>query len=131
MLLHLANVALWIRILDIEEGRYNETRSSRNVVHKAHAKSAMDSKKAKLRGYGTANYGRKTITTIKRRQCKFLGHVISTGGLENVAIWGKIQGQKSLGRQRAKPLEDFKDSHTTQEILVKSYARSFMAANVV
>ena len=50
----LTNTALLIRIVDPEEGRCKETRNNRNVVHKAHAKSAMDSKNVKLRGYGNS-----------------------------------------------------------------------------
>ena len=70
----------------------------------------------------TAYYGRKMIATIKGRQCKFLRHVIRKGEVGNLVISGKIQGRKSRGRQRAKLLENFKDSYTTQEIFVKNYA---------
>ena len=89
----------------------------------------MDSKKVKLRGYGNSKLWQENDYNNKKKTIQISW--VSTGELENVAISGKIQGQKSLGRQRAEPLEDFKDSHTTQEILVKSYARTFMAANVV
>ena len=95
-----------------EESRFKDTRSSRNVVHKAHAKSAMDSKKVKLRGYGNSKLWQENDCNSEKRQCKFLRQVIRKREMENVGkirkTSGKTQGWKSRGRHRAKLLENFR-----------------------
>ena len=42
---------------------------------------------------------------IRRRQLKFVGHVMRKGGLEKLVLEGKINGKRQRGRQRLKYLE--------------------------
>ena len=46
--------------------------------------------------------GREIMRTIRRRQLRFLGHVLRRDGLENVSMTGKIDGRRARGRQRQK-----------------------------
>jgi hypothetical protein len=41
-----------------------------------------------------ANTYRKLFNKIKQRQCRFIGHVIHGGGMENLLTTGKIQGKR-------------------------------------
>ena len=43
--------------------------------------------------------------TIRRRQLRFVGHVLRKGGLEKLVQEGKINGRRQRGRQRLKFLE--------------------------
>jgi ribosomal 50S subunit-associated protein YjgA (DUF615 family) len=43
---------------------------------------------------------RSLISTIRKRQLEFLGHVMRKEGLENLSVTGKICGKRSRGRQR-------------------------------
>ncbi|XP_071959530.1 uncharacterized protein [Antedon mediterranea] len=43
---------------------------------------------------------RKLLKGIRIRQMRFMGHVLRKGGLENLALPGKIEGRRSRGRKR-------------------------------
>ena len=43
---------------------------------------------------------RKLLKDIRLRQMRFMGHVLRKGGLENLALTGKIDGKRSRGRRR-------------------------------
>ena len=43
---------------------------------------------------------RTMVSTIRKRQLKFFGHVWRDGGLENLVISGRIDGKRDRGRQR-------------------------------
>ena len=61
----------------------------------------------------TVNHGRKMITIIKRRQCKFLGHVIRKGELE-----------KSLFREKIKVGSQVEDNGLNSSKISDSHARN-------
>ena len=48
---------------------------------------------------------RTLINTIRRRQLKFLGHVMRQQNMENLVMTGKIEGRRSRGRPRQKYLD--------------------------
>ena len=50
--------------------------------------------------FQTAEVKRKLLHDIRIRQLGFLGHVMRKGGLENLALTGKIEGKRSRGRRR-------------------------------
>lgn len=56
-----------------------------------------------------AGVRRELMTTITERQLRFLGHVIRGGGLECVALQGRVEGRRSRGRQRATYLDRIKE----------------------
>ena len=47
------------------------------------------------------------LKEIKRRQLRFLGHVIRKGELEALSLSGKIDGNKARGKQRTLFLQQF------------------------
>ena len=47
-----------------------------------------------------AEMGRKLICEIRRKQMKFMGHVVRKDGLEVLELTGKIKGKRSRGRKR-------------------------------
>ncbi|GFO08985.1 endonuclease-reverse transcriptase [Plakobranchus ocellatus] len=47
-----------------------------------------------------AGYKRSLLNTIRERRLKIFGHIISSGGLEELLWRAKICGNKSRGRQR-------------------------------
>ena len=47
------------------------------------------------------------LKEIKRRQLRFLGHVIRKGELEALSLSGKIDGKKAKGKQRTLFLQQF------------------------
>ena len=59
-----------------------------------------------------ADVEREIISTIKKRQMRFLGHVMRRNGLENLCITGKLEGRKPRGRPHFKYLDQF----TSKEI---------------
>ena len=48
------------------------------------------------------NTERKLMTTIKKSQWTFFGHIMRREGLQNLAVTGKIEGKRARGRQRKK-----------------------------
>ena len=46
------------------------------------------------------NAERTLVKTIRKRQMGFLGHIMRKEGLENLTLTGKVQGNRSCGRQR-------------------------------
>ena len=44
---------------------------------------------------------------IRKRQLRFLGHVVRQDGVEKIALTGKIEGRRERGRQRHKYLDQF------------------------
>ena len=52
-----------------------------------------------------AGIKRSLIKTIRKRQLQFLGHLNRHKGLEHLALTGKIDGNRSRGRQRIKFLD--------------------------
>ena len=47
-----------------------------------------------------AGVDRKLMQDMRSRQLNFLGHVMRKGGLENLAMTGKVEGKRSRGRKR-------------------------------
>ena len=56
-------------------------------------------KRTNLEILNTASSTRKLMSSIKRRQAEFLGHVMRKGKLEHLLTTGKIEGKRSRGRQ--------------------------------
>ena len=52
-----------------------------------------------------AGHKRNLVNTIRKRQAKFFGHVMRRGGLEKLAVSGKITGKRAPGRQRTKMMD--------------------------
>ena len=52
-----------------------------------------------------ANETRRLITAIRKRQAKFIGHVMRQKQLENLVTTGKLNGTRSRGRPREKLLD--------------------------
>ncbi|GFO10081.1 endonuclease-reverse transcriptase [Plakobranchus ocellatus] len=48
---------------------------------------------------------RSLMSRIRRRQAKFVGHIMRREGLENLVTTGRMEGKKSRGRQREKMLD--------------------------
>ena len=48
---------------------------------------------------------RELISTIRRRQLRFLGHVMRKGELENICLTGRVEGRRARGRQRRKYMD--------------------------
>ena len=47
-----------------------------------------------------ANTKRELMKPLKKRQLKFMGHVIRKNNIKLLSITGKIEGKRSRGRQR-------------------------------
>ena len=43
---------------------------------------------------------KRKLLTIRKRQLKFIGHVVRDQGIENLVIEGKIEGKRARQRQR-------------------------------
>ena len=56
-------------------------------------------KRTNLEIINTASSKRKLMSNVKRRQAKFLGHVMRKRKLEHLLTTGKIEGKRSRGRQ--------------------------------
>ena len=48
---------------------------------------------------------RELMTTIRKRQLQFLGHVLRLEGLEHLSLTGRIEGVRARGRQREKYMD--------------------------
>ncbi|GFN78636.1 endonuclease-reverse transcriptase [Plakobranchus ocellatus] len=48
---------------------------------------------------------RSLMNRVRRRQAKFVGHIMRREGLENLVTTGRMEGKKSRGRQREKMLD--------------------------
>ena len=77
-----------------------QIRSSRNVVLPQNATHIMDSACYKWRSLKDGKYRQTFTQTIRKRQLKFLGHVMRKEGLENLVLTGKIEGSRGRGRPR-------------------------------
>ena len=64
---------------------------------------------------------RELLAVIRRRQMRFLGHVVRREYLENPILTGRIEGSRGRGRPRIKYMDDMKSaiggSLTTQQIM--------------
>ena len=49
---------------------------------------------------GRANYNRRLLGIIRKRQLSFLGHAMRKEGIENLALTGKVCGKRGKGRPR-------------------------------
>ena len=67
------------------------------------------------------NTKRSLITTIRKRQLNFLGHVLRRHKYEHLSLTGKIEGRRGRGRPRLKfiesLLEDVQGQHRPAEFL--------------
>ena len=52
-----------------------------------------------------AGQKRNLINTIRSRQAKRFGHFMRRGGLEKLAVSGKLTGNRAPGRQRTKMMD--------------------------
>ncbi|GFS21880.1 eukaryotic translation initiation factor 3 subunit F [Elysia marginata] len=53
---------------------------------------------------------RSLMNRIRRRQAKFVGHIMRRKGLENLITTGRMEGKKSRGRKRDDFLDGDKES---------------------
>ncbi|GFO40788.1 endonuclease-reverse transcriptase [Plakobranchus ocellatus] len=59
-------------------------------------------KKTNKRFLNEANKKRSLVRTIRKRQATFLDHVMRREKLEHLVTTGKLEGKRSMGRQREK-----------------------------
>ena len=52
-----------------------------------------------------ASHSRQLVRNMRRRQAKFVGHIIRKEEMENLVTTGKLDGKRSRGRQREKILD--------------------------
>ena len=52
---------------------------------------------------------RELMTTICKRQLKFVGHIERKGGFESICMTGKMEGRRERGRPRKKCLDAMKE----------------------
>ena len=74
-----------------------------------------------------ANRIRTLITTLRKRQMKFVGHIVRNPGLEEVAMLGMMCGKREKGRQRLTYLQSLSNWATdgkTKEVKMKEMARN-------
>ena len=57
---------------------------------------------------------RKLITVIRKRQLRFIGHVLRRNGLENSCLLGMISRKRARGRQRNKYMDGIKEAKNIQ-----------------
>ena len=65
---------------------------------------------------GMVGEKRTLITTIKRRQKNWIGHILRGDGLLKDIIEGKFEGQRPRGRKRKSMLDDLKGGRRYQEL---------------
>ena len=80
---------------------------------------------------------RELLTTIRRRQLQFLGHVLRLEGLEHLCLTGRIEGVRARGRQREKFMDGIRrvtgEVKTAPELIQMARERNLwksMIANV-
>jgi hypothetical protein len=56
-----------------------------------------------------AGVGRELLTVIRRRQLRYLGHILRGKGLEKECLLGMIEGKRERGRQRKTYMDDIKE----------------------
>ena len=70
---------------------------------------------------------RELLTTIRRRQLRFLGHILRREDLKNLSLTGKIVGLRGRGRPRIKCMDGINKTisggHSTGEILQMTRVR--------
>ena len=59
---------------------------------------------------------RTLITTIRRRQKTWIGHILRGNGLLKDIMEGKFEGRRPRGRKRKSMLDDLKEGRTYQEM---------------
>ena len=84
---------------------------------------------------------RELLKTIRRRQMKFVGHIMRRGGIENTVLTGMIEGKRGRGRPREKYMDGLvravgtNGRNTTPAQLLQATSDRerwrFMAANVL
>jgi len=52
---------------------------------------------------------RELMTSICKRQLKFVGHIERKGGFESICMTGKMEGRRERGRSRKKYLDAMKE----------------------
>lgn len=81
------------------------------------------------RKIGTKKY---LVRSIQKRQLEFLGHIIRKGGIEAVALTGKVEGKSGRGRKRASYLSNLPcENWTTEKIIHTAYDRSLWNSMLV
>ena len=72
-------------------------------------------KKTNIAVLDEAGTNRSLIQTIRKRQMQFLGHLNRHKGLEHLALTGKIDGNRSRGKQRLNFLNNLNFWATNRE----------------
>ena len=57
-------------------------------------------KKSNIEVLQQANTERELLKQVRKRQLKFMGHIVRKNKIELLSITGKIEGKRSRGRQR-------------------------------
>ena len=52
---------------------------------------------------------RELMTSICKRQLKFVGHIQRKGGFESICMTGKMEGRRERGRPRKRHLDEMKE----------------------
>ena len=78
-------------------------------------KISWKDKKSNEEVMNISGYKRSLIKTVRKRQLKFLGHVIRADRLEKQLLCGKINGTRSRGRQRTKYTDSLNNFTTRKQ----------------
>ena len=73
------------------------------------AKSLVDAESNKRRDMRRVNTKRELMTSICKRQLKFVGHSERKGGFESICMTGKMEGRRERGRPKKKYLDAMKE----------------------
>ena len=63
-----------------------------------------------------ADVQRSLIKTIRKWQMKFLAYLSRKNGIEKLALYGKIEGRRSRGRQRQLNMDSLNTFATKQQM---------------
>jgi len=63
-----------------------------------------------------AKQDRALLRNIRRKQLKFVGHVLRKGRLEHLSLSGRIEGKRARGRQRGTFLQQFRHPNSNSVI---------------
>ena len=104
-------VVVRVRELDIECGYEEEVGDNRDVVFVENVEGAMDGKADQPGSATDTKLIQELLTIIRKRQLKYIGHVLRVLSLEKDCLLGMLEGSRARGRQKMKYMNRLKTLH--------------------
>jgi len=107
-MLRLVSIALWFRNLDVNKNNNKKLQAFEMWMLRRMLKITWTEHKTNNKVLQLAKATLTILSSIKKRKCKYFGHLTRESSIQRVILEGKIEGKRGKGRPRVQWMDNIK-----------------------